>query len=152
MADHGRIPFTRKAGLPGPVFFLSLLFRAAIRSPSSCSNEMLRCYLRKKISKILTFGIVCGVSVSLLSYFLLSPDKTFLHFTIPLTCAYFVFGSLYRYAQSFLKENWSVFVIESFVGGNAITTASTTDRREIVCTPVMRSRYLFTNSPWQMHQ
>ena len=63
------------------------------------------CYLRKKILKSLTFGIVLGVSVSLLSYFLLSPDKIFLYFTIPIICFCLVGGSLYRYGQTLRLEN-----------------------------------------------
>lgn len=62
-------------------------------------------YLRKKIIKSLTFGIVLGVSVSCLSYYLLSPNKSFLHFTIPLAFGCIVGGSMYCYLRTLWSKN-----------------------------------------------
>ena len=60
---------------------------------------------RNKILRSLTFGIVLGVSISFLSYFLLNPDKRFLHFTIPIICGCVVGGSLYIYLNTLRSQN-----------------------------------------------
>ncbi|MFC1494362.1 hypothetical protein ACFL6W_03685 [Thermodesulfobacteriota bacterium] len=62
-------------------------------------------YIRKKIIKALTFGIVLGVSGSCFSYYLLNPNKSFLHFTIPIICGCIVGGSLYNYLHTLRSQN-----------------------------------------------
>lgn len=53
--------------------------------------------LQNKILRSLTFGVVLGVSVSCLSYYLLNSNKGFFHYTVPMTIGCIAGGSFYIY-------------------------------------------------------
>lgn len=61
--------------------------------------------LQNKILRSLTFGVVLGVSVSCLSYYLLHPNKGFYHYTVPMTIGCIAGGSLYIYLLSLRSQN-----------------------------------------------
>lgn len=61
--------------------------------------------LQKNMLKSLTFGIVLGLSISCISFFLLNPGKSFFHFTIPITFGCIVGGSLYIYLLNQHSQN-----------------------------------------------
>jgi len=61
--------------------------------------------LQNKILRSLTFGVVLGITVSCLSYFLLNPIKGFFHYTVPMTIGCIVGRSLYIYILSLRSRN-----------------------------------------------
>ena len=56
--------------------------------------------IQKKLLKSLAFGLVLGISVSCLSYYILNPSNSFFHYTIPITVGFIFGGSLYMYLIS----------------------------------------------------
>jgi hypothetical protein len=61
--------------------------------------------LQNKILRSLTFGVVLGVSLSCLSYYLLHPVNGFFHYTVPMTIGCIAGGSLFIYLFSLRSQN-----------------------------------------------